>query len=177
MKNLLLSTMLMALLGPNVCHALEYTLAGSVDPLQAEPNGGFGSFDDGVVGAGDGSGTISGAYDDVTKLLNYTLTWQDLSSDVTNMHFHRGAVGVSGGVDVGVPSPWSSPQIGIDVAVPDAAEVNLLNGDWYLNIHTSNFGGGEIRGQVIVTPVPEPATGSMIGIACLALISMSRRRR
>jgi hypothetical protein len=32
----------------------------------------------------------------------------------------------------------------------------LQSGLWYVNIHSTTFGGGEIRGQII--PVPEPAT-------------------
>ena len=176
MKNLLLTTTLTLLLCTTTSHALEYTLSGVIDPLQAEPNGGFGAFDGTIAGAGDGSGTISGTYDDVTNLLNYTLTWQNLSGNVTNMHFHLGAAGASGGVDLGVPGPWASPQIGTDIVVPDDKEANLLGGNWYLNIHSSNFGGGEVRGQVHVTPIPEPTTFSLISIASIALLSAVRRR-
>lgn len=112
---------------------------------------------------------MSGDYDDISNTLNYSIEWMDLTSDVTNMHFHLGSPGVSGGVELGVPGPWSSPQIGSEIVLSDAHEMNLLAGDWYVNIHTSNFGGGEIRGQVNVTPVPEP-TGA--GLAIFALLSM-----
>jgi len=125
-------------------------LSGSIDALQAGTNGSFGSFDAGVAGAGDGSGRINGTYDSRTNLLDYSLTWADLTASVTNVHFHLGAPGVSGGVELGVPGPWASPQSATGVVVGDPEEINLLAGDWYLNIHSGNFGGGEIRGQVML---------------------------
>ena len=40
----------------------------------------------------------------------------------------------------------------------------LESGNAYFNIHTSNFPGGEIRGQIGAAGVPEPASwGLMIG--------------
>lgn len=126
-----------------------YHLAGPMDALQAGTNGGFGAFDEGVAGAGDGSGLIRGSYDRRSNSLDYQISWANLTSSVNNMHFHVGAPGVSGGVDLAVPGPWVSPQTATGVTIGEAAEANLIAGDWYLNIHTGNFSGGEIRGQVL----------------------------
>lgn len=56
------------------------------------------------------------------------------------------------------------------------AETQLLagiaDGRAYLNIHTSVFGGGEIRG--FLQPVPEPATFSLLALA--ATVGLMRRR-
>ena len=157
--------------------AATFDLSGSLDPLQAGTNGGFGASDSTVVGAGAGTGTIVGNYDDVTNLLNYTITWQDLTSDVTNMHFHLSAPGSSGGVELPITGPWASPYVGTST-VDALKEPNLLGGDWYVNVHTSNFGGGEIRGQVNASPVPEPTGLLLLGLGLLAIRpTIAGRRR
>jgi hypothetical protein len=123
--------------------AENLTLSGTLDPMQATTN---------ASNVGTGSGTITGDYNSTTNTLNYSITFQDLTAAVTNMHFHRGAVGVGGGVDLGIgASPWASPQVGSSVILDDSQEANLGTGNWYVNIHTADFGGGEIRGQVLVS--------------------------
>ena len=42
----------------------------------------------------------------------------------------------------------------------------MATGQAYFNIHTVNFGGGEIRG-FLITPVPEPGTLVLTGLAAL----------
>ena len=58
------------------------------------------------------------------------------------------------------------------------AETTLFNGLFagteYLNIHTTAFLGGEIRG--FLSPVPEPASLAIFG-AALAGLGLIRRRR
>lgn len=149
--------------------AATYMLSGTMDPLQAGTNGSFGT------GTGSGSGSISGDYDDVSNTLNYTLTWQDLGAAITNMHFHNAPAGTSGGVDLGIPGPWSSPQVATGILLDAGQETNLLAGDWYVNIHTADFGGGEIRGQVSPTLIPEASTG-LLGLLGLAGLCLRRRR-
>jgi len=50
-------------------------------------------------------------------------------------------------------------------------------GDAYLNIHTTNFGGGEIRG--FLHAVPEPSTWAMmiLGFAGVGFMAYRRSRK
>jgi hypothetical protein len=64
------------------------------------------------------------------------------------------------------------------VAGAEAALVAaLLAGETYINIHTVNFGGGEIRG--FLGAVPEPSTWAMmlIGFAGLGFVFRKSRRK
>jgi len=58
-----------------------------------------------------------------------------------------------------------------------ALEAGLLAGETYLNIHTQQFGGGEIRG--ILAAVPEPSTWAMmlLGFAGLGFAFRHSRRK
>jgi len=69
----------------------------------------------------------------------------------TGAHIHRGAAGVNGPIlfDLGDPT---SPIVSVAALLPpDIAE--LAAGLLYINIHSTAFPGGEIRGQMVVEQI------------------------
>lgn len=51
-----------------------------------------------------------------------------------------------------------------------------LAGLWYVNLHSSEWPHGEIRGQVLeCNVIPEPATAMLVAMG-IAVLSRSRRR-
>lgn len=51
----------------------------------------------------------------------------------------------------------------------------ILDGLSYINFHTTQFGGGEIRGQIVFVPEPTSLIALGIGAAGLGLLGLRRR--
>ena len=153
---------------PATAQATIINLTASMDCAQT--NAGVGTC--GLGGSGTGSASIT--LDDVSNLLSWNITWSGLSGTPTLMHFHGPALPTQNAgvqVDTGVAGP---PVIG-NAVISGAQETDLLAGLWYLNLHTTTFGAGEIRGQVLV--VPEPATLALVcmGLAVAGVVGRSSR--
>jgi hypothetical protein len=52
---------------------------------------------------------------------------------------------------------------------------NILSEHSYINFHTMQFTGGEIRGELEVVSTPEPSTTVLMGAALVALALIARR--
>jgi len=103
-----------------------------------------------------------------TKEVTYTVKVFNLPSGATAGHFHVGSVGLAGPVVVDIAPPVNisndftlsgtataaslRPQASIGIRDWDDFIQALVGGQSYLNIHTSVYPSGEIRGQLSVAP-------------------------
>ena len=80
--------------------------------------------------------------------------------------------------DLTVASNFNSPFVAANGGTAAGAEAALLAGlaagKAYLNIHSTTFGGGEIRG--FLAPIPEPGSMLLLG-SVVAGIFLARRKR
>lgn len=106
------------------------------------------------------SGAIGNAvlleYDDVARIVTGSVDCSLGARAVTSAHLHLGACGVNGAPFVTMTG--SSCGVGNGIEIPPAtilsvAEGNaLLTGGVYINLHTTAFPNGEIRGQIFLKP-------------------------
>lgn len=121
----------------------------------------------GTSSTGTGNGTAS--YDDVSGVFSWNYNYSGLSGTVTVSHFHGPAVpGVNAGVQVNVPTPLDNPNTGTATITPTQG-ADLINGLWYLNVHSTVNPAGEIRGQLTIDPLVDnsAAIASLQKIASL----------
>lgn len=124
---------------------------------------------------GTGSATVN--YDDVTGILDWNISYSDLTAAATAGHFHGPAApGTNAGVQVALTgvSGISGTVIG-SAAITGTQATDLIAGLWYINIHTSTFPGGEIRGQV-VSAVPLPGAAWLLFSGLSGVMLLARRK-
>lgn len=109
-------------------------------------------------------GKLTVSYSKETRILTYSVTWSGLTGAVSLMHIHGLApIGYAAGVvqniitpsgGIATPSATLYPATGkfSGTLLADGVivkEQDLLNGMYYLNIHTATYPNGEIRAQII----------------------------
>ena len=88
----------------------------------------------------------------------------------TDTVFTPFASGVGGVVQGKWDLPEGNAATNLTLQLP-----NLMAGHAYINFHTTQFPGGEIRGQIL--PIPEPETYALMLTGLGVVIVVARRRR
>lgn len=122
------------------------------------------------------TGTATGVYDDVTNEFSFEWSITDNligTPSAPGAHIHNAPVGVNGPI-VFAMSMDAWPLDGNDVwsGLSQNEVDELFAGNLYFNFHTSQFPGGEVRGQILFIPTP-----SSLGVLALGGLVATRRRR
>ena len=157
-------------------------LPGNENPVATGGSGGL------------GAGGIS--YDTDTNVLSIDIVWGsangfvDLTGNVSASHIHGFTAsppptGFSQNAGVlytlhtltGFNTSASSGGFTGTVGIQEIHEAGLLAGQTYINVHTPTNGPGEIRGQLVVNPIPIPAAVWLFGSGLIGLIGVARRKK
>jgi len=153
--------------------------------------------------ASPGTGYVTVDYDNVLHTLHLVGSFTGLTGVTTLSHIHAATTlplsgtagvattapffagfptGVTSGsfnstLDLTQSSSYNGSYVTANGGTTATAEVALTSaiatGRAYFNIHTSTFGGGEIRGFLV--PIPEPSALALAGCAGAALLAWRRK--
>lgn len=191
---------LKALLGPILIGIPLVTANAAVFDYSVTLNG----PNEGGTNSSPGTGSASVQYDDFLHTLHLDLTFSGLQGTTTASHIHAptavagtGTAGVAtttpyfAGFPIGVTSgsfvttldltsasSYNASYVTANGGTPATAEAALAlamaSDKAYLNIHSSVYGGGEIRGFLVA--VPEPSGAALLGFGGVILAWAARRR-
>ncbi len=176
------SSLVLTLSFPLSAHAMGFNFQAALTGEQEVPP---------VLTTAQGSAIATLTGEPGSYVFDYEVNYSGLSSPiapigVTGGHIHNAPVGFNGPVvhfldtdffdytgttEGTIVGDWRFD----DATNPltDALANSLKSGDFYFNLHTENFNGGEIRGQI--NSVPEPNT--IFGLALLAGTALGFRKK
>lgn len=104
------------------------------------------------------TGTWYGHLDGNCDTLSYNATWGGLVGSYTASHIHAGTAAIAGPVRHGLEAAGPTGTLGGVWGPTDGTPMApvwvaaLYNDSLYVNVHSTVFGGGEIRGQIRCEP-------------------------
>lgn len=130
-------------------------------------------------------------YDDVTNMLSIEFNFTGLTGGGLinagdgGIHIHNAGstdpFNNNGGIVFNLNSGFAnvaenatSGSIDLDITLSEVQEGELLNGQYYVNIHSGAFNGGELRGNLVVSTIPEPTSATLLA---LGLVGLAIRRK
>lgn len=154
-----------------------------------------------------GTGWATVTYDDAAMTMRVEAEFSGLLGDVTAAHIHcctatpmTGTAGVATTTPTftGFPSGVKAGSYDMTFDLLQASSFNpnfvtlnggslasataelfagMDDGGAYFNIHSSEYGGGEIRGFLLPRSVPEPGSLALLALGAAALAGAAHRRR
>ena len=174
--------------------ALALALVGSVRSVVAAPSFATMELSAKLMGGAeevpnpgdpDGMGTATVMLDSNSGMASFTLNVSNITLPAAAAHIHEGERGVAGGVVVPLTAPDANGAASGSGAVDAALMQRMMNNPagFYVNVHTTDFPGGAVRGQLAAAggagaPATMPNTGAsdgvtalLFGLALLALLA------
>ena len=102
-------------------------------------------------GDADGTGTALLTVNHGQGEVCWALAVADVTLPATASHIHKAAPGVRGGIVLGLSAPDAAGQgsgcaSGVDRAI--LRDILTNPGDYYVNVHTTDYPAGAVRGQL-----------------------------
>jgi hypothetical protein len=101
-------------------------------------------------------------------VLEVTFSAANLAGDMTGAHIHLGGVGQNGGVSLNLDASSSSFSSSYDISGNADIVSALRGGGAYVNVHSSAYPAGEIRGQVLSAGNSAPAEAATVAPATVS---------
>ncbi|HEX5065901.1 MAG TPA: CHRD domain-containing protein [Myxococcota bacterium] len=166
-RSMVLFAALAALLLATSAGATQFTINVTLDGAQ-----------EGNASPATGSATL--ILDDVANTLDVNLSYSGLTTALTNAHIHCCSLPpVAAGVIIPFVPPMTtgatSGTFANVFALTPTQVTQVMSGLSYINLHTSTFPGGEIRGQIAA--VPEPGTLALMSLGLVGLATARRNAR
>ena len=161
----LLTSLLLVLAFAGAAAAAETTLTSTLAGGSAEV----------PPGDPDGSGSASVTLDPAEGTLCYEITVESIAP-ATASHIHIGAPGEAGDVVVPLDTDgFEGSTEGCIEPMEDAQALQDIVDDpaaYYVNVHTADFPGGAVRGQLAAAAIPNTAVASPNVVTPLAALGL-----